>query len=211
MFIDIHTHHIINTPDTWCLLNLEKGASPLKHPCSIGLHPWNVQKETMTEAFSLIKNQASLPEVFAIGECGLDRVCNTEWSLQLKAFQWHIALSNQVKKPLMVHAVRSHQDILQLLKKFQHQQAVIFHGVNHKGIDKLWQAGHYVSFGKALLNPNSEATKAFKTVATDCFFLETDDAEIDIKTIYEVASKIKNVSVEQLKAMVEQNFNTIFA
>lgn len=211
MFIDIHTHHVANTPDSWSMLNLKKGDSPLKRPCSIGLHPWDLQKETMTEAFSFIKNQASMAEVYAIGECGLDRACDTEWSLQVKVFQWHISLSNQVKKPLIVHAVRSHQDILQLLKKFQHQQPVIFHGVNHKGIDKLWQAGHFVSFGKALLQPKSEAAKAFKTVASDCFFLETDDAELDLKTIYEVAAQIKQVPIEQMKTMVKQNFNTIFA
>lgn len=213
MFYNIHTHQSAKHPDEWALINVSNDfdkTRSLSH-CSIGLHPWYIKDETLANEVLQLKTTAGQNNVFAIGECGLDRMCETDWDLQLKAFQIQIALSNQLRKPLIIHAVRAHQDVLQQLHKYHHQQPVIFHGVNHKGIATLWQAGHYISFGKALLNPQSEAAKAFRAVPNDSYFLETDDADISIRQVYEAAAAIKHVSVDAIKDQVEQNFRSIFA
>ncbi|MBS1589002.1 MAG: TatD family hydrolase [Bacteroidetes bacterium] len=177
---------------------------------SLGIHPWQVSADTLTDQMNDLKKSAFDKKVLAIGECGLDRVCNTEWSLQLKAFQMQIALSNEVKKPLIIHAVRAHQDVLQWLRKYHHQQPVIFHGVNHKGIETLWQAGQFVSFGKALFLENSPAQKAFCHIPEDSYFLETDDADISIESVYLMAAKLRCQSLEQIKNTIEKNFFSIF-
>ncbi|MBS1783705.1 MAG: TatD family hydrolase [Bacteroidetes bacterium] len=178
---------------------------------SFGIHPWHVSTETLTDQIANLRKLAFENKVLAIGECGLDRACNTDWSLQLKAFQLQIALSNEVKKPLIIHAVRAHQEVLQLLRKYHHQQPIIFHGVNHKGIETLWQAGHFVSFGKALLHENSPAQKAFSQIPDDSYFLETDDADISIESVYLMAAKLRCQSLEKVKTTIEKNFFSIFS
>lgn len=213
MYYNIHTHSETESEEVWSLVNANPATiipTSSKH-YSIGLHPWHLDAHTLEEAMAAVRQVAAMPSVWAIGECGLDRVCETEWSLQQKAFQMHIALSNELKKPLLIHAVRSHQEVLQWLRKYHHQQAVIFHGVNHKGIDSLWSAGHFVSFGKALLNPKSEASKAIQHVPSDSYFLETDDdATVTIQEIYTAAATYRRQSIDQTIQEINQNFRSIF-
>lgn len=73
----------------------------------------------------------------------------------------------------------------------------------------LLQAGYYLSFGAALFRPNSHAAEALRQAPVDRFFLETDDQEIDIKTVYTRAAEIRNLSVPDLKAQIWKNFEQI--
>ena len=55
---------------------------------------------------AVYKELASHPKVVAIGECGLDyyRVLDPEDHIkQVEAFEMHIALANELQKPLMLH------------------------------------------------------------------------------------------------------------
>ena len=50
----------------------------------------------------------------------------------------------------------------------------------------------------------------FNSIPNDRFFLETDTIEQDIKEVYELAAKYKNIEVEEMKAIIGFNFNTVF-
>jgi TatD DNase family protein len=71
---------------------------------TVGIHPTDVT--TLTDAdFESLKSLAAHPKVVAIGECGLDYFhCGPEEiSKQREIFEKHIALANEVGKPLMLH------------------------------------------------------------------------------------------------------------
>ena len=89
---------------------------------------------------------------------------------------------------------------------------MIVHGFNNNEqiAKELIKNGFYLSFGKALLQENSNATKAIQLSSIDSIFLETDDADISIKAIFEVASKLLNIEEPLLVQHIYSNFKKVF-
>jgi TatD DNase family protein len=88
---------------------------------AVGVHPhfvkddWN-EKTTLNELEELVK----LPEVVAVGECGLDfnRVYSPK-ELQESTFKKQVQLAVRYQKALLVHERDSHDGILEVLKDFE--------------------------------------------------------------------------------------------
>ena len=70
--------------------------------------------------------------------------------------------------------------------------------------------GYYFSFGKALLNYESNASRAIKTVGRKQFFLETDDADLSIKYVYKKAADLLGIEEEFLQLQLQHNFEQVF-
>ena len=90
----------------------------------IGLHPTDVQNEKFD--YEAYKKLAEHPRTVAIGECGLDyyRAEHASKALQQEVFEQHIAIANEVKKPLMLHLrsgvgedQNAYKDALEVIKK----------------------------------------------------------------------------------------------
>lgn len=160
-----------------------------------------------------LQEQAESPAVPAIGEVGLDKVCSTPWDIQEAAFQYSIAESERVQKPLIIHSVKAYNEIIQVKKLRKPAQVWIFHGFNkHPDTARmLLREDCFLSFGAALLQPGNHATQALQQTPADRFFLETDDAEqIDIAAIYEKAAALRGISLLQLKEQIAQNVQHCF-
>ena len=50
----------------------------------------------------------------------------------------------------------------------------------------------------------------FNSVPNDRIFLETDTIDKDIKAVYEIASKYRNIELEEMKVIINANFETVF-
>ncbi len=50
----------------------------------------------------------------------------------------------------------------------------------------------------------------FKEIPLDKIFLETDDSEIDISTIYKKAAEIRGISTPYLSEQIQKNFSNLF-
>ncbi len=179
-------------------------------PCSIGLHPWHLDHYTWD--WKMLCKYVQQPNVLAIGECGLDRVCATDWDLQVKVFTEQIALANKCGKPMIVHCVRAFDEVLHMLQIHPPVMPVIFHGYNkNKAVaEKLLERGFYLSFGAAILNESFPASGVLKSMPASRFFLETDDAETSIEDIYTRAAQIRNTDTESLILQVQKNFKKVF-
>ena len=153
-----------------------------------------------------------LPNVLAIGECGLDKVCQTDWALQIAVFRCQIKLANELNKPLIIHCVRAFDEFLKIIDENPPAVPVIVHGFNKKGgiSERLLEKGMYLSFGAAILNKESPAAGVLKLIRADKFFLETDDADIPIGDIYRATAAIREISEEAVILQVQQNFATVF-
>lgn len=67
---------------------------------------------------------AAMPEVVAVGETGLDFNRNhSPRKEQLQAFEQHLRLAVELKKPVFLHQRDAHDDFLKLLKKYRSQLA----------------------------------------------------------------------------------------
>jgi len=209
LYINIHTHKqnsksvsIVN-----CLSNFNQ--LPASGFYSAGIHPWYINTETEKQFIELtsISKQAN---VLAIGECGLDKLCKTDFALQQTYFIKQIQLAHTLHKPLIIHCVRAYNQVIQILEQQKVQVPVVFHGFNKNKVlaQALIAKGYYLSFGKHLLNISVAET--FKTLPLEQLFLETDDSEMEIEEIYKTAAALKNIDVATLSKQLTKNALLVF-
>lgn len=214
-FIDIHTHKSRKEDGVLSLLNVDTAVAvelSETSSCSVGLHPWYIKPDGWQHQWAQLEQAATHGAVYAIGECGLDKAVDVDFDLQQKVFVRHITLANELGKPLILHCVRAFQEVQDALKQQQIMVPVIFHGFNRNLAlaEQLMRAGYYLSFGEALLQANERLASVFAAVPDGQFFLETDNAECEILSIYAAAAAIRKRSVEDIRHIVEHNFHKVF-
>lgn len=210
-YINIHSHHPPGA-DEWCIQSIYRdfSANHAHGPVSMGLHPWHIKEKTAEDQLAELKRASTHANVWAIGECGLDKAIVTDIKFQEKIFVQQLLWANEIDKPLIIHCVRAFDEILMLLRKNQNKVPVIFHGFNKKSdtAQRILQAGHWLSFGPALQHFRTK--EVFEKIPLNSLFLETDDGNLDIRTIYQLAASILNISEEQLSLQLKQNVKTVF-
>ncbi len=210
-FINIHTHHCFGKDELF-ILNL----SPERYVdgiyCSVGIHPWYINFDSLEQDLDKLKSLASKPGVLAIGECGLDRLINVSLDKQETIFKEQLNIAEKVQKPVITHCVKAFNDLIRIKKECKISVPLIVHGYNNNQqiMLELLKNGFYISFGKALLESRSNASKLISTLTTEKLFLETDDADVSIKTIFEKAAELKNMHVGRLREKVFLNFKQLF-
>ncbi len=214
MFINIHTHqqNIHNQQECWNLINVDKKfneSNPVFN-YSLGIHPWHIDIQKIQDDLSRLKMASHKSNVLAIGECGLDKICEVSYKLQQEVFKEQIIWANDIAKPLIIHCVRAYEDVLQMLKDNRNIMPVIFHGFNKNEMiaQKIIQSGYYISFGKDITK--IELEKTIVAIPLDKIFLETDDSNIPIENIYKELSKIRNIPQRQLILQIQKNLKTVF-
>ena len=213
-FVDIHTHKAETNDNLIQIVNLE-----LEAPCpeqgyySYGIHPWALDKADFQEEnpMQLLKERLQSPNVLALGEAGLDKF-HADFERQIKVFERQIVLSENLKKPMILHDVKSHNEIIALRKKHKAKQPWILHGFNgtEQDIKQLTGQGLYLSVGESLLHPERRICKSLKNIPLDLLFLETDMAETRIQTIYESAAKLLDIDLVVLQRHLFTNFARVF-
>ena len=186
-FLNIHTHHELPEGETTVL--------------SVGLHPWHLTEDWM-EKMPEIEQMLMKGDSF-VGECGLDRVCDTPYERQVAAFAEQIALSERLQRPLILHCVRALDDVLRL--KRAASQTWVFHGFRGKPqqLRQLLDHGFYVSFG---FRYNEES---LMLCPLDRLFLETDDAPRSIVPLYESVARLRKISVVELQEQLWANLRNV--
>jgi len=131
---------------------------------------------------------------------------------QIAVFERQIELSEALQKSMILHDVRSHNEIIALRKKHKVQQPWILHGFNgtEQDIQQLTRQGVYLSVGESLLHPERKIYNSFRFIDLDYLFLETDMSEVGIETIYEAAAKLLGIDIVVLQRRLFANFARLF-
>ncbi len=180
---------------------------------SLGLHPWVIERQDGRQAIDKIAKAMADPHLLAIGECGLDKTITTPLDVQMGLFQQQIQLAEQANKPLIIHCVRAFNELMALKKSGSAGIPWLIHGFNSKPAiaGPLLKQGFYLSMGKALLNPQSNAAQTLGKMPLRQLFLETDAAEdVSISAIYAAAAKIARIHLDDLQQQLMQNFKRVF-
>ena len=202
MIIDFHTHNAVSSPSTLSIRNIMPDED---HPpylfCSAGLHPWNINANWQ-EDMEKVRIAAMSANTLMIGETGLDKLNGPELNLQEKVFNEHIKLSEELGKPLVIHCVKSIDEIIFIKKDTRPKQQWIIHGFRGKPqqAQQLLNNGFHLSFGERF-NADSLAL-AFKHQAA---WLETDESTHSIEEIYELAANSLNVAINELRQRIMAN------
>lgn len=210
LYINIHSHNA-PSPNEWMIRNLhdhwEKAAIPGRF--SIGIHPWYIEGNGQ-EQLRQLEQWSTHPHVLAIGECGLDKVCSTDFSLQQEVFAGQLLLASTIQKPLIIHCVRAWEEVFSLLKKQKITVPVIFHGFakNTATAQKIFGQGYYISLGKAL--QQERIRYLLRHIPANRFFLETDDAGLSIEELYDMAARTLSIDHNSLSLQLQQNAAAVF-
>ena len=199
-FFDFHHHHSKNN---FGIYNLEFEEAPTNGWFSAGIHPAIISQDFETQ-FSWLKEISQNENCIAIGECGLDGLIKVDEKLQEEVFLKQIEWANEIQKPLIIHCVRRFPQLISLCKKAI--VPLIVHGFNKKKSigEELLKNQFYLSFGKSLLE-NVNLQNFLEEISLDKIFLETDDANFEIESLYQKVSEIKNISDENLIKTIHKN------
>lgn len=215
-YVNIHTHssNYIDNKEFIEIQNIDVDNIvdvDVSHFYSIGIHPWDCQQSTVNSQQILMKCLGDL-NFLAIGECGLDRVCDADFELQKKVFIKQIELSEQFNKPLIIHAVRSYPDIISIRKETKSKADWIMHGFqgNEQSAEQLLKHNIYLSLGDVLFKNETKAQRLLQTIPLEKLFLETDVAERKISDVYEKAALLSGIEMDKLRNEIFNNFVKIF-
>lgn len=182
-FVDIHTHH----PRLGVL-----------SPTMAGIHPWDADKGNASP---------NLAACDIIGETGLDYACEVDRGVQRELFEWHLSEAERLRKPIVLHVVKTFEEVMTILVKHK-IEGVVFHGFigSMEQAKRAIDRGYYLSFGeRSLRSPKSRLVA--EQIPLDRLFCETDDnPNIAIEQIYESIATLRGIRVEVLAEQLEQNY-----
>ena len=212
MFLNTHTHHLSHQSDVLELYNQFPNELNLNAKIySIGIHPAYINSTTIDEEIDLINHHILDKNCLAIGEIGLDKLCETDFNLQIEVFEKQIKIAEENKLPIIIHSVRAYQEILHIRKKMNITVPFIFHGFNKNEqlLQQIIAQNCFASFGKNLLY-NKNLQIIFANLSAKYFFLENDSSEIPIQEIYAFAAELRKISIEELQQQMAENWKNVF-
>ena len=211
MLINIHTHHLLSKTSLEVYNQYPWDINANDSYYSIGIHPVFINRSDIEKDLETITHHIQNEKCIAIGEIGLDKLCDIDFNLQIEIFkkQLEIAEANQI--PVIIHCVRSYQEILQIRKQMKLTIPFIFHGFNKNQnlAQQIITNNCIPSFGKNLLY-NTNLQSIFANLSDNQFFLENDGSEIPIEEMYQKAAEIRNCSIEDIEQIIQQNFTSLF-
>lgn len=209
MFFDIHTHHLSACPSE-VICNADSKYMPSPDEAiyvSVGIHPWHLTHEDYPVQLRWVERMLQQDKrVIALGETGLDRCCDAPFALQEEAFRSMISFSERYCLPLIIHAVRTYNELIALKKEIRPSQPWIIHGFRGKKelARSLVNQGFYLSFGEHY------HADALREMPEGSFLLETDESLVPIESLYSRAAEIRGISPESLAHEVSRTVNSLF-
>ncbi len=205
MLLDIHSHRTPPYPEG--LVSSEAGdfREIPGQLYSLGVHPWNLgaTPQQVEAQCDMLAEAAAASSVAAIGEAGFDTVRGGAMMLQTLAFRRQVDLSEQLRKPLVVHCVKSIDMVVGWRRRSGAVQPWIVHGFRGKpqAAAMLLKAGCRLSFGPLF---NEETLRG---VPAEMLFAETDESPLPIG---DVIAKLSEVRDEDVHAIVADNMRRLF-
>jgi len=214
IFINIHGHRHANNIQEWVMMNLMAKDYPPDDIengyYSVGYHPYNVGKVDDRDTINKVKLATENPNVFAIGEIGLDKSIEAPLDHQMKVFKAQVEIAEFADLPVILHVVRAFNEMVEFMKAYKPAVPMIIHGYNGsvQMADALLEAGFLISFGEAIASDHSKIVESLLTVPLEKMFLETDEGGLDIREIYHFASEVKGITMDQLRMQIFKNART---
>jgi TatD DNase family protein len=216
-YIDIHVHGGRTAPGIFILETLmaHEGRVPVKTEgaaFTYGIHPWFLDKSNYKKQLDLVEEITADPEVIAIGEAGFDKLRGPSPELQYEVFVRQVRISENLRKPLIIHCVRAWDEVIAARKELKPSMHWMIHGFRGKikQAEQLLSKGFWLSvWFEYALRP--ESAELFSRIPVERIFLETDGADVDIRDIYSKVSADMGIPVIDLKSAMISNYKKFFS
>ena len=206
-FFNIHTHVSVHPEsEILSLAPEELSTDNRSFYASVGIHPWTLTEENADIQWKALCESIKDKRIVAIGECGLDKLKGPSMELQTAVFKQEAALAEDSSLPLIIHCVKAFNELIQLKKEISPRQSWIIHGVRGKlplALDCI-RHGFYLSIGSHFQE------NTLKTIPLDRLFIETDESEESIGSIYQRIAETKGISQQELLEAINKNVREVF-
>jgi TatD DNase family protein len=192
---------------------------------AIGLHPHNITEGWSDDFYFSL---AGLPEVVAVGECGLDfsrlAVDDKETKdQQIQLFEKQATLASQVNKPLILHCRDAHQEALSILKNFPSLKVnVHFFSADWKIAKKYLDLGCSLSMSGIVVT-DSKLQQVAAKIPVDSLMAETDspfaapppfrgqrNQPQNVVLVMNALAKAKNMKLADISTKLKANAQKMF-
>lgn len=190
---------------------------------AIGIHPESVDTY-QEEDIKFIEDNIANKKIIAIGEIGLDYYYTKEnKEKQIKLLEIQLKLAEKYNMPVIIHSREATLDTLTTLKKYHVK------GIIHSFSGSLETAREYIKMGYLIgINgvitfKNANIKDVIKELPLSSLVLETDspyltpepyrgkqNSPAHILDIAKFVSDLKNISLEELAKITNQNLDSMF-
>jgi TatD DNase family protein len=143
---------------------------------SYGMHPC-FQAEHTVHHLDDLATWIGREKPVALGECGLDYFMdNADKPFQQQLFAAQLALAREFNLPIVIHARRAVDDVIEIIKSAGHYKGMIhsFNGSSQQAT-RLIDLGYKLSFGGAVTYERASKLRALVAgLPLDALLLETD-------------------------------------
>lgn len=209
------------------------------HPHWIERQPWfqtdtnNLLDKSVREKITaLIQQEFNLStnvcaaRCVAVGECGLDKMIATPFDLQQELLTLHIEVARQIHKPLIIHSVRAHNEMIALLKKHKPVAGGVIHAFSgsYEVAQQYVDLGFYLGIGGTITYERAQKTRAAAAkIPLEFLVLETDAPDMPLHgkqgqrnspeylpQIAQVLADLHDVAVDEIAAVTYRNTMRLF-
>lgn len=143
----------------------------------LGIHPWYVSEHEEADLSELADLLERRPDgCVGVGECGLDRL-QGEIRSQMPWFEAQVALAARYDYPLIIHSVKTHDEIRSELKRLSWSGRALVHGFSgaYQQARNLVDQGCFIGVGGVITYSRAAKTRdAIRQLPLESLLLETD-------------------------------------
>jgi len=143
----------------------------------LGIHPWYVAEHTADDLCALQGLLEDRPgHCVALGECGLDRL-HGDMRDQYAWFEGQVDIAALVHLPLVIHSVKAHDEVYEVLRRKRFSGRVLVHGFSgsYEQATKLIDLGCFIGVGGVITHQRARKTRdTIARLPVDALILETD-------------------------------------
>lgn len=193
---------------------------------SIGIHPHEAKDHLAPETWARFRALASMPNVVAVGECGLDYYYNhSPKADQEKMLRQQIELALEYDLPMSFHVRDAFDDFWPIFDSYQGVRGVLHSFTdNLENLEKGLERGLYVGVnGIATFGRDEAKNTVNRTIPQHKLLLETDAPYLTpapyrgkmcepkhIRVTAEFLSEMRGVSLEELAEATTANAVQLF-
>jgi len=150
---------------------------PMLYP-ALGLHPCFTEQHHKNDLQQLNHICANTPSLIAIGEIGLDYWHkNSDKKIQYEYFSEQLDIASQYQLPVLIHARKSHHDVLKCLQARPLLKGGIIHAYSgsYEQAKEYLKLGFKLGFGGAFTYPKATRLRSLiPRLPIEAWVLETD-------------------------------------
>lgn len=216
----------------WDSLTATTVTGKMRQYVALGLHPCflSQHQEADIDRLDELLGQP-IQHIVAVGETGLDfydtHLTDNQRSLQYSLFTQQVQLAKKHQLPLIIHARKSHDQVLKALRQYKPEAGGIIHAYSgsEQQAKQYIQLGFKLGVGGVITYPRAAKTRHLSaTLPINSIVLETDAPDMPLHgfqglrnspeqllPIAECLAKLRNIEVKEVAEHTTVNCQKLFS